>query len=80
MDAPDSIHESLRDSVGGVSEVETANPGSSPGSISAPSDFAPGALIANRFRIVRILGRGGMGEVYEALDTVSSEQVALKTP
>lgn len=77
MDAPDSIHESLRDSVGGVSDIETANPASAV----RPStpDFAPGALIADRFQIVRMLGKGGMGEVYEAIDSVSSEHVALKT-
>ena len=79
MDARDSIHESLRHPASDVSELETANATSSPAPAPSTSDFAPGALIANRFRIVRLLGRGGMGEVYEALDTVSSEHVALKT-
>src|ERR1700681_478551 len=28
--------------------------------------FSPGDLLSGRFRIVRFLARGGMGEVYEA--------------
>ncbi|HXX27230.1 MAG TPA: tetratricopeptide repeat protein [Terriglobales bacterium] len=38
-----------------------------------------GALLSDRFRIVRFLARGGMGEVYEAEDTELRERVALKT-
>jgi serine/threonine protein kinase len=41
--------------------------------------FLPGQLVAERFRIVRFLAEGGMGEVYEAFDTVQNETVALKT-
>jgi len=41
--------------------------------------FAPGQTVAGRYRIVRQLGRGGMGEVYEAIDTELKERIALKT-
>ncbi|MGC4051109.1 MAG: protein kinase [Paludibaculum sp.] len=41
--------------------------------------FTAGSLLAGRFRIVRLAGTGGMGEVYEAEDLLLKERVALKT-
>ncbi|AGC42864.1 Fis family transcriptional regulator [Myxococcus stipitatus DSM 14675] len=41
--------------------------------------FATGELVADRYRIVRFLGAGGVGEVYEARDLVlSGTHVAMK--
>jgi serine/threonine protein kinase len=42
-------------------------------------EFQPEAIIAGRFRIIRWIARGGMGEVYEAEDPHLGERVALKT-
>ena len=44
-----------------------------------PSVFRPGEVVAERFRIVRYLARGGMGELYEAEDLELHERLALKT-
>ena len=51
--------------------IETRTPGS--------SVFRTGDIVAFRFRIVRYLAKGGMGELYEAEDLELHERVALKT-
>ena len=35
-------------------------------------------MIANRYRIDAEIGKGGMGMVYEALDTHTGQTVAIK--
>jgi serine/threonine protein kinase/Tfp pilus assembly protein PilF len=41
--------------------------------------LSPGTLLADRFRIIRFVARGGMGEVYEAEDLELHENLGIKT-
>jgi eukaryotic-like serine/threonine-protein kinase len=54
-------------------------PAASAGDRTWMATFGAGQTIGGRYQIERFIGRGGMGEVYLAFDSVLRERVALKT-
>jgi serine/threonine protein kinase/TolB-like protein len=70
----------LRDTLEQLLRTYDESSDSDPREVELAPVFSPGQLVANRFSIVRLIARGGMGEVYEALDgSLNGLRVALKT-
>ena len=49
-----------------------------PGALPGDAAWSIGTILKERYRIDKVIGRGGMGEVWLAHDTVLDRRVALK--
>src|SRR3954452_20815067 len=64
-----------------VGVINSGTPGSAPPSQLSRSShvdegrFLPGTVLAGRYRVAGLLGRGGMGEVYRAIDLTLGQSV-----
>ena len=67
----------LLQEAGRADDFLSSPPALPPRAVPAPQ-LEPGQLLAGRFRIVRFLARGGMGDVYESEDLELNARVALK--
>ena len=62
-----------------VPEESQPSPDADTATVEQSTLFHSNELLCNRFRVVRFIARGGMGELYEAEDLTLGEHIALKT-
>ncbi|HEX71935.1 MAG TPA: hypothetical protein ENN65_01260, partial [Candidatus Hydrogenedentes bacterium] len=61
-------------------KIEAAQPASSPPPANQDEvQLRRGQVLANRYTVLNLIGRGGMGCIYKVHDNVLGEDVALKT-
>ncbi len=46
--------------------------------VSSPATFAPGSMVAGRYRVLGMVGKGGMSTVFRVFDVELNETLALK--
>ena len=66
--APRRTHDQIRDDLTVPGRRDRKNDGS----------FAAGDLILNRYKVLALLGQGGMGVVYKCFDEIAGIEIALK--
>jgi serine/threonine protein kinase len=79
LDECELCQELLNEAVRGLGTAATADGFDEDDEPAWNTTFRPGTVVGYRYLIRRFVARGGMGEVYEALDQELQERVALKT-
>ena len=79
LDECELCQELLNEAVRGLGTAATADGFDEDEEPAWNTTFRPGTVVGYRYLIRRFVARGGMGEVYEALDQELQERVALKT-
>ncbi len=79
LDECELCQELLNEAVRGLGTAATADGFDEDEEPAWNTTFRPGTVVGRRYLIRRFVARGGMGEVYEALDQELQERVALKT-
>lgn len=81
-----SLHAEVKSLLSGLDQAEGFMARPAAAAFAASGDtpiyirtFQPDDLVSGRFKIVRFIGEGGMGEVYEAEDLEIGTRIALKT-
>lgn len=81
-----SLHAEVKSLLSGLEQAESFMVRPAAAAFAASGDspvyirtFQPDDLVSGRFKIVRFIGEGGMGEVYEAEDREIGARIALKT-
>ena len=70
----------LRQTIAELLRTYDDSSGADPRDEEEPPVFSPSQVVGNRFTVIRLIARGGMGEVYEARDAaLNGLRVALKT-
>ncbi len=64
---------------GGDAQAAGRSPSPSEPNLTPSFTLQPNQVLANRYQVIRLIGRGGMGAIYLAHDRVLNEPVALKT-
>ncbi|MBV8896738.1 MAG: protein kinase [Acidobacteriaceae bacterium] len=62
-----------------LNETQASPLSGASGETPPPDSLSPGVVITHRYEIVRVLGHGGMGAVYQVLDRELERTIALKT-